>query len=74
MYNIHLVESRESDRPVLEKPFRGSALADAIAEAKLLIKNIDLAKPPSPWSSVVIGFIIYDDSGREVHRQYLGEK
>jgi hypothetical protein len=67
MYVIDLVESRDSDQSVNKIRFEGSGLADAIAHARLSIENIELAVPSAPgWRSDVIGFIIYDDSGREV--------
>jgi hypothetical protein len=74
MYTIHLVESRENDQPVLTKIFQGSSVADATVRAKVLIDNIELAKPSAPWHSDVIGFIICDASGREVCRRYLENK
>ncbi|MBV9816005.1 MAG: hypothetical protein JO229_09680 [Alphaproteobacteria bacterium] len=73
MYVIHFVEDRDVNRSVCTEKFTGSALADALAQARLSFKKIHLLVPQSPWSSDVIGFIIYDDAGREVAREYPGE-
>jgi hypothetical protein len=70
MYVIHFVESRDGDQPVHIEKFTGSALADALAQARLSFNNIHLAVPQPPWRSDVIGFIVYDDCGREVAREY----
>ena len=70
MFMISFVESRKSDRSVHSEKFEGSALADALLQARISFNNIHLAVPPSPWHSDVIGFIIYDDDGREVAREY----
>src|SRR5579884_3090771 len=70
MYDIHFVESRHDDWPVHTEKFLGNALDDVLTRARLSFKNIHLTVPPEPWCSDIIGFIIYDGSGREVAREY----
>jgi hypothetical protein len=70
---ICLVESRESDLAAHSETCEGASLTDAIARAKVLMTNIELV-PPKEWNSDVIGFVVYDDAGRIVHREYLEGK
>jgi hypothetical protein len=65
MYVIQFVEDRGVDRSVYIEKFIGSTLDDALAQARLSFKNIHLSVPQSPWSSDVVGFIVYDDAGRD---------
>ena len=67
MYIIQFVENRESDRPVqIGTTYEASSAGDAAGLARVLIHNSELPKPG--------GFIIYDDSGKEIRRQYLDEQ
>jgi hypothetical protein len=72
MYAIHYVASRESDQPVHKEPSEAADLATAIASAKQKIKNTNIAIPWEPSRPHPIGFLIFDVSGRELHREYLG--
>jgi hypothetical protein len=71
MYDIHFVESRHDDRPVHTEKFSGNTLDDVLVQARLSLRNINLAVPSKSWRSDVIGFVIYDDSGQEIVREYL---
>jgi hypothetical protein len=67
MYIIQFVENRESDRPVqIGTTYQASSAGDAAGLARVLIRNSELPKPG--------GFIIYDDTGKEIRRQYLDEQ
>lgn len=72
MYAIHYVVNRESDHPVQEEQSEAGDLATAIASAKQKIKNLNIAIPWNPERPHPIGFLIFDASGREVYREYMG--
>jgi hypothetical protein len=72
-YNIALIENNgETERPVSPEEFHGT-LDEAIVHAKLLMESVYKSSPRAPWHHDVVGFIIYDDSGRERCRQYRSQ-
>jgi hypothetical protein len=71
---IRYLESRDHDRPARSETSDERNLAKAIAHAEATIRNIKLTPPPGAWSPVAIGFVIYDDAGHELHRQYVEGK
>lgn len=70
---ICYVEGRKSDAGVSETSDDEPSLAEAIAHAGAWIRNIRQTPPPG-WSSDIIGFVIYDDAGQELHRHYMEGK
>jgi hypothetical protein len=72
---ICYVESRDSDAYVLsESSADDRSLSDAIAHAEARIRDFGLTPPSPAWPLAITGFVIYDDAGQELHRQYIEGK
>jgi hypothetical protein len=67
MYIIHFVADRENDKPA--QTATASSFEEAVTGARAAMNEIELTKP-STWKPVAIGFVIYDEAGRELHREY----
>ena len=67
---IRYLESRDHDTAV-ESESGEHSLAEAIAYAEATVQAYELAERPA-WRSVVIGFVIDDDDGKELYRHYRG--
>jgi hypothetical protein len=71
MYSLHFLVSHASDQPIEKITFAANQLSDAIERAESLIKNTYRAGLVGADRQRVIGFLILDNDGREVHRHYL---
>jgi hypothetical protein len=70
MYRTSFVTSLTSDEPIDKAAHSG--LGEAVHSARLRIKATSLAHSGDPTDPHPIGFVIYDEAGRCVHREYPG--